>query len=54
MGRLFPGRLERMEVFLLQLGHFTEVMPFARSEDQKQTGERRQRRKPKTKHAGGD
>ncbi len=54
MGRLILGRLERMEVLPLQLGHFTEVMPFAGSEDQKQTGERRQRRKPKTKHAGGD
>lgn len=51
MDRLFGGRLQRMEMFLLQLGQFPDVMPLARSEDDDQTGEGRERRKPKTKHA---
>ncbi len=51
MDRLFSGRLQRVEVFLLQFGQFPDVMPLARGEDDDQTGESRERRKPKTKHA---
>jgi hypothetical protein len=51
--RFFLER-ERVEVLSLQFGHFTEVMPFTRGENDEQTGERRERRKPKTKHAGGE
>jgi hypothetical protein len=40
-----------MEMFLLQLGHFTQVVALAGSENDEQTGEHRERRKPKTKHA---
>jgi len=38
-------------MFLLQLGHFAQVMALAGSENDEQTGERRERRKPKTQHA---
>jgi hypothetical protein len=47
----FCACLERMEVFPLQLRQFTNVMPFAGIENDEQTGERRERRNPKTKHA---
>jgi len=40
-----------VEMFLLQLGHFAQAMALARSENDEQTGERREWRKPKTKHA---
>ena len=40
-----------MEMFLLQLGHFADVMAFAGGENEDETGERRERRNPNTKHA---
>jgi hypothetical protein len=40
-----------MKVFLLQLRHFAHVMTFAGSEDEDETGEGRERRNRKTKHA---
>jgi hypothetical protein len=40
-----------MEMFPLQLGHFADVMSLAGSENDEQTGECRERRNPKTKHA---
>lgn len=33
MNRLLRGGLERMEMLLLQVGQFSDVMPFAGSED---------------------
>jgi hypothetical protein len=38
-------------MFLLQFGHFAQVMALARSENDEQTGERHERKRPKTKHA---
>jgi hypothetical protein len=38
-------------MFPLQLGQFADVMAFAGSENDEETGESRERRDPKTKHA---
>jgi len=35
----------------LQLGHFAQAMALAGRENDEQTDQRRERRKPKTKHA---
>jgi hypothetical protein len=43
-----------MEVLPLQFRQFADVMTLAGSEDDEQTGKRRERRQPRTKHAGGD
>jgi len=40
-----------VKMFLLQLGHFAQVMALAGSENDEQSGERHERRKPNTKHA---
>jgi hypothetical protein len=49
--RLGRGRLQRMHMFALDFRQFARVMTFAGSEDEKQTGERRERKQPKTRHA---
>ncbi len=51
MTRLFRGGLERMEMFLLQFRQLPDMMTFAGGEDDEQTGQGRERRNPKTKHA---
>jgi hypothetical protein len=50
-GLRFSDRLQRLVVFSLQLGQLADVMPFAGVENEEETGERRERRKPRTKHA---
>jgi hypothetical protein len=51
---LVRGCLERAEMLSLQFRQLAEVMAFAGTEDDEQTGERRQRGQPRSKHAGGD
>lgn len=51
-GRFFAMG-ERIEVLALQFGQFPDGMPFAGSENNDQAGERRERRKPRTKHERG-
>jgi len=49
----FPGRrLQRVKMFLLQLGQFPDVMAFARGESEQEAGKRSEAKGPETRHAG--
>jgi hypothetical protein len=50
-GLRFIVRLQGVEMLFLQFGQLADVMSFAGGENENETGECRERRKPRTKHA---
>ncbi len=47
----FRRSVQWLEMLFLQFRQLAHVMSFARGENEEETGERRERRKPRTKHA---